>query len=200
MKKLTSILLVALMVCAILSLFAVSVSAASKGSGESFGEIKGQDNPEDPEEPEEPGGEGQEKQESREDLQSRKAELEKKISGLIDSIRKDKASVLLDEERIKNCEQGLENTKGKGEEELASIKEEINNLKSSIEMTKKTIDGNEEKIGEAVFEIDEIDRKLQSLGTGSTLSQGYPEIVYAIAGLAVGVAGTLLLTKKKKSA
>ena len=35
-------------------------------------------------------------------------------------------------------------------------------------------------------------------GTGSILSKGYPEIVYAIGGLAVGIAGTLLITKKKR--
>lgn len=36
--------------------------------------------------------------------------------------------------------------------------------------------------------------------TGSILSQGYPEIVYGIGGIAVGVVATLLISRKKKVA
>ena len=40
----------------------------------------------------------------------------------------------------------------------------------------------------------------QPTATGSIISQGYPEIIYAIGGVAIGVIVTLLISRKKKTA
>ena len=41
---------------------------------------------------------------------------------------------------------------------------------------------------------------VDTTATGSILSHGYPEIIYAIGGVAIGVVATLLISRKKKVA